>query len=77
VSLVVLSFLDVLYLVLNTSLGESFRFEPKRGYGPRSSFCGVLSPLVRREWFPRGGSSFGRRDRMDCANPTLEQMAQH
>jgi hypothetical protein len=31
-------------------------------------------------WFPRGGSrggSFGRRDALDCANPTMEQMTRH
>jgi hypothetical protein len=35
---------------------------------------------VRLGWFPHGGShggSFGRRDALNCANPTLEQMACH
>jgi hypothetical protein len=32
---------------------------------------------MKHGWFPRGDSSFGRRDGMDCANPTLEKMAQH
>jgi hypothetical protein len=52
--------------------------------GPRSSFCGFGSPPVREGWFPRSGyhggvcgGSFDRRNVLDCANRTLEQMAQH
>jgi hypothetical protein len=45
------------------------------GFGP---------PSVREGWFPHSGyhggvrgGSFGKRDVLDCANPTLEQMARH
>jgi hypothetical protein len=39
-------------------------------------------PPVREGWFPRSGyrvrgGSVDRRNVLDCANPTLEQMAQH
>jgi hypothetical protein len=50
----------------------------ERRNGPRSSFRGFGSPLVREGWFPYSGyhggvqgESFGRRDVLDCANPTL------
>jgi hypothetical protein len=40
--------------------------------------------LVREGWFPHSGyhggvrgGSFGRKDVLDCVNPTLEQMARH
>jgi hypothetical protein len=56
----------------------------ERRNGPRSSFHGFRSPPVRQGWFPSGanhggscGGSFGRRDALDCADPTLEQMARH
>jgi hypothetical protein len=52
--------------------------------GPLFSFRGFGPPQVREGWFHRGGyhggvrgGSFGRRDTLDCANPTLEQMARH
>jgi hypothetical protein len=52
--------------------------------GPRSSFRGFGSPPARESWFPRSGyhggdhgGSFDRRKALDCANPTLQQMAQH
>jgi hypothetical protein len=56
----------------------------ERRSGPRSSFRGFSSPLVREGWFPRSGyhvgvrgGSFDRRNVLDCANPTLKQMDQH
>jgi hypothetical protein len=56
----------------------------ERRNGPRSSFCGFGSPLIREGCFPRSGyrggvhgGSFVRRDVLDCVNPTLEQMARH
>jgi hypothetical protein len=35
---------------------------------------GARTPLARSEVIPHGGHSF---DRIDFANPTFEQMAQH
>jgi hypothetical protein len=56
----------------------------ERRDGPRSSFRGFGPPLVREGWFPRSGfrggvrgGSFDRKDVLDCANPTFEQMARH
>jgi hypothetical protein len=56
----------------------------ERRNGSRSSFCGFGPPPVIEGWFPHSGyhggvrgSSFGRRDVLDCANPSLEQMAWH
>jgi hypothetical protein len=56
----------------------------ERRNNPRSSFHGFSPPLVREGWFPhsgyRGGfhgGSFDRRDDLECANPTVEQMARH
>jgi hypothetical protein len=56
----------------------------ERRNGPRSSFRGFGPPPVREGWFPRSGyrggvrvGSFDRRNALDCANPTLEQMTQH
>jgi hypothetical protein len=51
---------------------------------PRYFLRGFSPPLVREGWFPyscydggvRGGS-FCRKDVLDGANPSLEQMAQH
>jgi hypothetical protein len=80
----VVSFLGVLPLVLNTGMGGVVAFEMERRDGPRSSFRRFGPPLVRGGWFPhsgyRGGvrgGSFGRKDSLDCANPTFEQMARH
>jgi hypothetical protein len=59
--------------------GRSHSFQLERRDGPRFSFRG-FGPLVRESWFPRGGvrgGSFGRKDGLDCANPTFEQMARH
>jgi hypothetical protein len=54
----------------------------ERRDGPRSSFCGFAPPPVREGRLPHSsyhggarGSSFGRKVVLDCANPTLEQMA--
>jgi hypothetical protein len=59
-------------------------FKLVRRDGPRFSFCGFGPPPVRDGWFPHsayhGGvrrGSFGRKDVLDCANPTFEQMARH
>jgi hypothetical protein len=59
-------------------------FEIERRDGPRSSFRGFASRPVREGWFPHGsyrggvrGGSFGRKDVLDCANLTFEQMARH
>jgi hypothetical protein len=56
----------------------------ERRNGPRSSFRGFGPPLIREGWFPQSGNhggvrggSFDRMNVLDCANPTLEQMAQH
>jgi hypothetical protein len=56
----------------------------ERRDGPTFSFRGFGRPLGREGWFPhsgyRGGvrgGSFGRKDILDCANPTFEQMARH
>jgi hypothetical protein len=56
----------------------------ERRDGPRFSFCGFGPPLVREGWFPHSGycggvrgGSFGRKDGLECANPTFEQMARH
>jgi hypothetical protein len=67
--------------------GRSRNFESQRGYRPRFPFRGTRTPLVRQEWFSHGGSrfdrldrmdrSFDRRGRLDVANPTFEEMAQH
>jgi hypothetical protein len=64
--------------------GTGRSIEMDRRNGPWSSFCGFGPPPVREGWFPRSGyrggvrgSSFDRKNVLDCANPTLEQMAQH
>jgi hypothetical protein len=56
----------------------------ERRDGPRSAFCGFGPPLVRERWFPRSGfrggvrgGSVGRKNVLDCANPTFEQVARH
>jgi hypothetical protein len=56
----------------------------ERRDGPWSSFRGFGPPPVREGWFPRSGyrggvrgGSFGRKDVLDCTNPTIEQMARH
>jgi hypothetical protein len=48
---------------------RSFRYQ--RSYGPRSPLCSTHSPPRGRVGVPP------RRDRMDLANPTFEQMARH
>jgi hypothetical protein len=64
--------------------GRGRSFELERRDGPRLSFRGFGPPPVRDGWFPhsgyRGGvrgGSFGRKDGLECANPTFEQMARH
>jgi hypothetical protein len=67
--------------------GRGSSFESQRGYGPRSPSRGSRTPPVRQEWFSHGSSRFGRFDRMDhsfdrhcrmdVANPTFEEIAQH
>jgi hypothetical protein len=63
---------------------RSRSFEMERRDDPRFSFHGFGPPLGTEDWFPhsgyRGGvrgGSFGRRDVLDRANPTFEQMARH
>jgi hypothetical protein len=73
VTMVVLSLLDVLHLVINTSLGEVAVLSLKRA--TNYTFLFVVTPPMRWEWFTHGGSSFDRRSRMDVANPTFEEMA--
>jgi hypothetical protein len=78
VSLVVFSSLDIPRLMLKMIGGRSRSFELERSNNPWSSFRGIRSPPTRQGWFPHGGvrgGSLGRRDDLDCANPTLEQMA--
>jgi hypothetical protein len=60
--------------------GRSRSFELVRRDDPRFSFCGFGPPPVREGRFPRGGvrgGSFGRKDVLDCANATFQQMARH
>jgi hypothetical protein len=56
----------------------------ERRDSPQSSFRGFGPPLVREGWFPRSGfrggvrgGSFGRKNVLDCANPTFKKMARH
>jgi hypothetical protein len=63
---------------------RSRSFELERRDGPRFSFCGFGPSLGREGWFPHSGyhggvrgGGFGRKDGLDCANPTFEQMARH
>jgi hypothetical protein len=64
--------------------GRSRIIEMERRDGPQFSFRGFGPPLGREGWFPHSGYSggvrggrFGRRDVLDRANPTFEQMARH
>jgi hypothetical protein len=60
--------------------GRSRSFEMEMRDNPRSSFRGFGPPPVREGWFPRSGvrgGRFGRKDVLDCANPTFEQIARH
>jgi hypothetical protein len=64
--------------------GRSRSFEVERRDGQQSSFHGFGPPPVREGQFPHSGyhgcvrgGSFGRKVVLDCANPTLEQMARH
>jgi hypothetical protein len=63
---------------------RSRSFEMERKDGPQFSFRGFSPPLGREGWFPRSGyrggvrgGRFDRRDALECANPTFEQMARH
>jgi hypothetical protein len=63
--------------------GRSRSFEMERRDDPRFSFHG-FGPLGREGWFPRSGyrggvhgGSFDRRDSLECAKTTFEQMAWH
>jgi hypothetical protein len=56
----------------------------ERRDGPQALFRGFGPPPGREGWFPHGGyhvgvrgGSFGRKDALEFANLTLEQMAQH
>jgi hypothetical protein len=68
----VVSLLDVPLLMANTSMGGNDRnFRSQRSYGPWSPLCGTRSPPRGRVGVPP------RRDRLDFANSTFEQMARH
>jgi hypothetical protein len=51
----------------------------ERRNGPQSSFLVSILLQVERAGYRGGvrGGSFDRRDALECANPTLEQMARH
>jgi hypothetical protein len=51
--------------------GNDRIFRSQRSYGPRSPLRGTRSPPRGRVGVPP------RRDRMDFANPTFEQMVRH
>jgi hypothetical protein len=64
--------------------GRSRSFEMERRDNPQFSFRGFGPPPGREGWIPRSGyrggvrgGSFDRRDALECANPTFEQMARH
>jgi hypothetical protein len=60
--------------------GSSCGFEVDRRNGPQSFFHGFGPPPGIEGWFPHSGvrgGSFDRKDVLECANPTLEQMARH
>jgi hypothetical protein len=64
--------------------GRRHSFELERRHTPRFSFRGFGPPPVREGWFTHSGyhggvrgGSFGRKDVLDCTNPTLEQMDRH
>jgi hypothetical protein len=69
----VVSLLDVPLLVANMSMGggDDHSFRSQRSYGPQSPLHGTRSPPRGRVGVPP------RRDRMDFANHTFEQMARH
>jgi hypothetical protein len=52
-------------------VGNDHSFRSQKSYGPRSSLRGTRSPPRGRVGVPP------RRDRMDLANPTFDQMARH
>jgi hypothetical protein len=64
--------------------GRIRSFEKERRDSPRVFVRGFGPPPGREVWLPYGayhggvrGSSFGRKDGLVCANPTIEQMARH
>jgi hypothetical protein len=64
--------------------GRARSFESQKGYGPRFPFHGSRTPPMEQEWSSHGGSRFDSMDhcidrhgRMNVANPTFEEMAQH
>jgi hypothetical protein len=64
--------------------GRSRSIEMERRDGPQFSFRGFGPPPGKDGWFPHSGyrsgvrgGSFGRKDGLDCPNPTFEQMARH
>jgi hypothetical protein len=78
----VVSLLGVLPLVLNTGMGGLSALRWRVGTVHGLPF--VVLVLLQLERFPRSsyrggvhGGRFDRRDVLDCANPTLEQMARH
>jgi hypothetical protein len=70
--------------VLNTGMGGVVALRWRGGTVHGFSFRGFGPLPVRDGWFPhsgyRGGvrgGSFGRKDGLDCANPTFEKMSRH
>jgi hypothetical protein len=64
--------------------GRSCSFEMKGRDSPQAFFRDFGPPPGREGRFPHGGyrggvrgGSFGKKDGLVCANPTLEQMARH
>jgi hypothetical protein len=83
-SLQVISLLGILPLVLNTGMGGVVALRWRGGMVHRLPFVVLFLLQLKRGWFPRSGyrggvrgGSFDRRDALDCANPTMEQMARH
>jgi hypothetical protein len=67
----VVSLLGVPLLVPIRVWGDNRSFMSQRSYGPRTPLRGTRSPPRGRVGVPP------KRDRMDFANPTFEQMARH
>jgi hypothetical protein len=75
-SLQVVSLLGILPLALNTGMGGVVDLRWRGGTAHGLPFVVLVLPSLERV----GGvcvGSFDRRNGLDCANPTLEQMAQH
>jgi hypothetical protein len=84
VTMVVLSLLDVLHLVINTSMGEVAVLSLRGATDHCLSFVVLVLLQWDRSGLPNGGSRFDRMDRyidrhgrMNVANPTFEESARH